>query len=83
MQTARDVFRAHAGTERELALHNTWPNDLDAYINEACEVPGRGLLCRNCKSNDAVIELLQTRSADEGMTAFIVCSRCRHRRPFS
>jgi DNA-directed RNA polymerase subunit M/transcription elongation factor TFIIS len=27
--------------------------------------------------------MLQTRSADEGMTAFVVCQKCHHRRHFS
>lgn len=37
------------------------------------------LACRRCKSTDVSWEQKQTRSADEGMTVYCVCSACNHR----
>ncbi|MHA2006043.1 MAG: transcription factor S [Promethearchaeota archaeon] len=37
--------------------------------------------CRSCGYNKATLETRQTRSADEGMTHFIICLKCgRHRK---
>ena len=83
MDHARNVLREHAGDEHERKTHLAHPSDLDAYINAACEAPTGGLKCSKCKQYRAVIELLQTRSADEGMTAFVVCRACGHRRKFT
>jgi DNA-directed RNA polymerase subunit M/transcription elongation factor TFIIS len=38
-----------------------------------------GMQCRKCGSHDLNVEMRQTRSADEGMTAFITCAGCGHR----
>lgn len=38
-----------------------------------------GMCCRKCKSHNLSVEMRQTRSADEGMTAFITCQQCGHR----
>jgi DNA-directed RNA polymerase subunit M/transcription elongation factor TFIIS len=38
-----------------------------------------GMCCRKCKSHNLNVEMRQTRSADEGMTAFITCQQCGHR----
>ena len=32
--------------------------------------------CRKCKERNVSIEMFQTRSADEPMTAFITCNNC-------
>ena len=73
------------GEELEAKLHQQYGSDLDEYIYNACrEQSGtRGLLCTKCQAKSAVVEMLQTRSADEGMTAFLVCQKCGHRRHFA
>lgn len=38
-----------------------------------------GMRCRQCGSHDLHVEMRQTRSADEGMTAFITCAKCGHK----
>ncbi len=35
--------------------------------------------CRKCGSNDVSWEEKQTRSADEGATVFVTCTKCKHR----
>ena len=35
--------------------------------------------CRKCGSHNLNVEMRQTRSADEGMTAFITCTKCGHK----
>lgn len=79
MDHARDICREQVGAARELSIHDRHADDLDAYINAACEQPAAGICCRKCKQDDAVIELMQTRSADEGMTACLVCRACGYR----
>lgn len=83
MDHARHVLREHAGAEHEQKTYAAHASDLDAYINAACEAPTSGLKCSRCKQHQAVVELLQTRSADEGMTAFVVCGACGYRRKFT
>ena len=80
MDHARNICREHAGEAREHSIYTEHQGDLDAYVNAACEQPATsGMRCRKCAKDNAVIELLQTRSADEGMTAFLVCRSCHHR----
>lgn len=38
-----------------------------------------GMQCRKCGSHDLNVEMRQTRSADEGMTAFVTCAGCGHK----
>ena len=85
MQQARDVCRSMHGEETEAKLYKQYGSDLDEYIYNACrEHSGTcGLLCAKCQTKSAVVEMLQTRSADEGMTAFLVCQKCGHRRHYS
>ena len=82
MQRAREICRAEFGHDKEKRLWDTHGHDLDEYIHAACSAEKDGLWCARCKQNTAVIEMLQTRSADEGMTAFLVCQLCRARRRF-
>ena len=82
MEQARDVCRKLHGLEKEKSLYNAHRNDMDEYIFHACNAQSQAMLCQNCKTKSAVVEMLQTRSADEGMTAFIVCQNCSYRRHF-
>jgi len=82
MQQARDICRDVHGAKKEADLYHTYSSDPDEYIYHACSVKSGGLLCKHCRTKSATIEMLQTRSADEGMTAFVVCSACGHRRHF-
>ena len=72
------------GEDSEADLFLRYGTDLDEYIYHACREQSAsvGLLCAKCHTKSAVIEMLQTRSGDEGMTAFVVCQKCAHRRHF-
>ena len=83
MQTARNVFREHVGAEREAEVFKQHAHDLDSYIEAACSEPTKGLLCKKCKKHSVIIELKQTRSADEGMTAYAKCLACYHQYVYS
>ena len=85
MQQARHICRETRGHEIEAQLWQAHGKDLDEYIYHACGADGAaaGLRCHRCGQDRATIEMLQTRSADEGMTAFLVCSACLHRRRLS
>ena len=83
MQHAREVCRNELGVKKEQSLWDAYGKDLDEYIYAACSAETEGLWCAACKRHTAVVEMLQTRSADEGMTAFLVCQRCKARRRFS
>lgn len=83
MEHARNVLREAVGNEKEAQIYRMHCDDFDAYCNAAVQAPEAGLVCPACKQNTAAIELLQTRSADEGMTAYIVCQSCSYRRTYS
>ena len=80
MKKAREICRELYGPEREQALYDQY-RDLDEYI-EASLSDQAGYQCNNCNCNQCTVQLMQTRSADEGMTAYIVCPHCKQRRPF-
>ena len=82
MDCARAVLQQEIGTDKERELFRVHGNDVDAYINAACAHADDGMQCPSCKATTARIEMLQTRSADEGMTAFIVCTSCQYRATF-
>ena len=81
MQNARDVCRSLYGNDAESALWSQHGHDLDEYIHfAACkQLQETGLQCPKCNLQTAIVETLQTRSADEGMSAFIVCKVCKYR----
>lgn len=83
MQHARHVFRQEAGPERELEVFKMHEKDIDAYIEAACSQPAQGMVCLRCKKPQVIIELRQTRSADEGMTAYAKCRACNFERVYS
>lgn len=54
--------------------------DLQREKAKAAEIEYNGLfVCGRCKSRKTTFYLLQTRSADEPMTAFITCMSCGHK----
>ena len=85
MELARDVCRQLVGQERELDLWQCHQHDIDKYIHHACKLQAgsNGLQCWGCSSQSVVVQMLQTRSADEGMTAFLVCLACKRRKKVS
>jgi len=76
MEHARRVCIGIVGKQAEETLFKQHGHDVDEYINRACSKPANGLRCKHCKTDSGRVEMLQTRSADEGMTAFFVCSKC-------
>lgn len=85
MELARDVCRQLVGEGNELDLWRQHKHDLDQYIHHACKLQAdsKGLQCWGCASQSVVVQMLQTRSADEGMTAFLVCLACKRRKQVS
>ena len=86
MDHVRHMCTSLHGQQKEQELFDQYGQDMDEYIEQtlnAQEEQGlQGLLCKSCKRYSCTIQLLQTRSADEGMTAFIVCGKCQFRRLF-
>lgn len=82
MQLARDVCRQLYGPDQELKLWETYGADANEYIHHACSTDRHadGLECPYCHARTAVVEMLQTRSADEGMSAFLACKTCHKRK---
>ena len=83
MENARRVCKGMVGKQAEETLFEKHGSDADEYIDRACSRPSAGLRCGRCKENSGRVEMLQTRSADEGMTAFFVCGKCGLRRTLS
>ena len=72
------------GRKREQLIYDKHGNDTDAYVFAALsqalpEDHANGARCAKCNTNNVMIEVKQTRSADEGMTSFGLCSNCGHR----
>ena len=82
MELARAVLQCTIGGKAEAYVFQTHSTDLDAYIEAACSRPCGGMRCPRCTEKSACIEMLQTRSADEGMTPFLVCTLCSYRSTF-
>jgi len=47
----------------------------DVTLKVPDDVQG-GMRCYRCGSNDLLVEMHQTRSADEGMTQYVTCNGC-------
>lgn len=82
MEYARDVFRKYAGADVEAVLFEQYHHDMDEYINAACCGHAEGRLCKRCGKRQVAVELRQTRSADEGMTAYLKCRACHYQMRF-
>lgn len=83
MEHARNVYRLHVDATKENEVFNESGGDLDKYVYLACSSKERGCKCRKCGRNTCKIEMLQTRSADEGMSAVECCSYCKTRKIIS
>ena len=79
MERARNICTKLRGRQAEAILYEQFQHDLDEYIHAACSDTQRGIQCTACQRNTCSVQLLQTRSADEGMTAYLSCSSCSHR----
>ena len=79
MQNARKVASRHLSDQTELKIHETHGNNLDLYVQAVLthiygETEKDGALCKHCNQRTVTIQLVQTRSADEGMTAKATCT---------
>ena len=84
VEHVRTMCKQLHGHEKEQDLYARYGSDIDEYIEISLQQQQTsGLLCRACTSKHCTIQLLQTRAADEGMTAYIVCPDCGARRLFS
>ena len=78
MDHAREKARRHLGIQTEHTIHAKSGGDIDEYIKLTLlsvfgENASQGAMCKFCKQKTVTITLLQTRSADEGMTAHSTC----------
>lgn len=66
--------------EDRVATCRLMMSNINKIFNEENE-PAAMLVCKNCKGTNIDIKLLQTRSADEGMTTFCECQnpKCKKR----
>ena len=75
-QAAIDVL----GAARERKLFQEHGHDVYAYVHHVTATiwgdGGSGSECKRCGAKTVAVEMKQTRSADEGMTAIFTCSTC-------
>ena len=84
MQIDRHYVADVVGTTNEQQLFNEHGNDVDCYVYEVLKSvfvkdENTGAKCAKCDKFAVVIQLKQTRSADEGMTAIGHCTNCGHK----
>ena len=78
MEHARRVTSSECGRDTEAEIHNASGNCLEEYIQMALmakfpNADANGAVCKYCHKKSVTIALIQTRSADEGMTAKARC----------
>jgi DNA-directed RNA polymerase subunit M len=57
----------HSETEKTLVLEEEMPQGAQKI---------KGVICPNCKNDEAYFWILQTRAADEPATRFYKCTKC-------
>ena len=82
MDHARQMTSAECGEAMEAEIYASAGNNLEEYIQTALQTrfastTSNGALCKFCHKKSATIALMQTRSADEGMTAHATCHNPR------
>ncbi|UYV76884.1 TCEA3 [Cordylochernes scorpioides] len=65
MRNLRDKFTKEAINDHQMAMTSGTKTDL--------------LKCSKCKKTNCTYNQVQTRSADEPMTTFVLCNECGHR----
>ena len=78
MEHARRVTSTECGRAAEAEIHKVAGSNLEEYIQLAlhAKFPDEavnGAVCKHCHKKSVTIALIQTRSADEGMTAKATC----------
>ena len=82
MEHARRVTSSECGHDTDTEIHNAAGDSLEEYIKLAlmAKFPNtvdNGAVCKYCHKKSVTIALIQTRSADEGMTARATCHNPR------
>jgi len=80
MDEARRTAKAKLGNEKEHQVFIETGFNMDEYIERVCNVlhphqPAGGK-CPHCHKHTVTVNLVQTRSGDEGMTAIAACESC-------
>ena len=83
MDQTRQRARRYLRADDEHGCFDACGGCVDLYIDLVMRATGSleqaGAKCRFCGKNTAVVQLLQTRAADEGMTAIATCNACKKR----
>ncbi len=72
-QETKEEKRQHDVKEKLLFM------DEDYYNKKMPNTAVTGFKCRKCGYEKCHLVTMQTRSADEGMTHFLICGRCGHK----
>ena len=82
MDFVRCTAMKKIGTDEEQRVFSRSNSNMDLYIELACNAAfasnPTGGKCPRCKQRTVTVELVQTRAADEGMTAIATCQSCKH-----
>jgi DNA-directed RNA polymerase subunit M/transcription elongation factor TFIIS len=76
VQRAQEVYRKIMDKESSVAVGEGSDDDDSSTASSEDEEYNGMFTCMRCKSKKTTFYLLQTRSADEPMTAYITCISC-------